>query len=86
MENKIAIIGIALENYEAAAAVNDLLHSFAGKIIARFGVPYRSASVNIITIVIDATVDEVNALTGKLGKIKGVAAKTMTMKLPGESE
>ncbi len=86
MENKIAIIGIALEDKEAATAVNDLLHSFAGKIIARLGVPYRNASVNIITIVIDATADEINALTGKLGKIKGVAAKTMSLKLPGDAE
>ena len=86
MENKIAIIGIALEDKEAAASVNDLLHTFAGKIIARLGVPYRNAEVNLITIIIDATVDEINALTGKLGKIKGVAAKTMTVKLPGETE
>ena len=85
MENKIAIIGIAVEDKEAAAGVNELLHSFAGKIIARLGVPYRDAEVNLITIVIDATADEINALTGKLGKINGVAAKTMTMKIPGSN-
>ena len=85
MENKIAIIGIALEDKEAAAEVNDILHSLSGKIIARLGVPYRDAGVNLITIVIDATSDEINALTGKLGKIKGVAAKTMIMKIPSDN-
>ena len=40
------------------------------------GIPYREKNVNLISIAIDAPEDVINALTGKLGRLDGVGAKT----------
>ena len=36
--------------------------------------------VNIISVIVDAPSDWINALSGKLGKIKGISAKVMYSK------
>ena len=77
MENKIAIIGIFIEDRENISQVNNLLHSFGDKIIGRMGIPYTAGGINVISVIIDATADEINSLTGKLGRLKGISAKTM---------
>ena len=39
--------------------------------------PYSKKSINIITIVIDAPQDEINALSGKIGKLSGITSKVI---------
>ncbi len=41
------------------------------------GIPYKQKNVRIISVVLDAPVDTINALTGKIGKINGISAKTV---------
>ena len=38
---------------------------------------YRARAINIISVAIEAPQDAINALTGKLGRLPGVSAKTM---------
>ena len=40
------------------------------------GVPYREKGVNIISVVLDAPQDAISALSGKIGRLEGVSAKT----------
>lgn len=40
------------------------------------GIPYREKSINIISIAIDAPQDVISSLSGKIGRLKGVSAKT----------
>ena len=40
-------------------------------------IPYRARAINIISVAIEAPQDAINALTGKLGRLPGVSAKTM---------
>ena len=65
---------------EAVSEVNELLHSYADKIVGRMGLPYRDRGISVISIIIDAPADEISALAGKLGKIEGISAKTMQSK------
>ncbi len=44
------------------------------------GLPYEKKQVNIISVIVDAPSDWINALSGKLGKIKGISAKVMYSK------
>ena len=37
--------------------------------------PYNLFVINIISIVIDAPQDEINTLSGKIGKLKGITSK-----------
>ena len=45
------------------------------------GLPLPERGVNIISIVIDASGDVINALTGKIGSLHGVSAKTLYAKV-----
>ncbi|MBD9224273.1 MAG: iron-only hydrogenase system regulator [Clostridiales bacterium] len=76
METRVALIGIIVENEASVAALNDLLHQYAPYIIGRMGVPYRARGVNIISVALDAPQDAIAALSGKLGRLEGVRAKT----------
>lgn len=76
-ENRIAVVGIIVEEPDSAEKVNAALHEFAPFVIGRMGLPYREKGISVISIVIDAPVAKINALTGKLGMISGVSAKAL---------
>lgn len=76
METRAAVIGIIVENFESVGLLNSVLHEYADYIIGRMGIPYREKNISIISIAIDAPQDVINALSGKIGRIKGVSAKT----------
>ncbi|NCC97709.1 MAG: iron-only hydrogenase system regulator, partial [Synergistales bacterium] len=44
----------------------------------------QQREISIISIAMDAPNDEISALSGKLGKLPGVTAKTAYAKLKGE--
>ena len=80
MENRIALLGIVIENPELSKQINDLLHEYSEYIVARLGVPYRERGLSIISIVMDAPNDAISALSGKLGRLNGVQCKAMYTK------
>ena len=75
METRVAVLSIIVENEDAVSELNELLHRYRQFIIGRLGIPYRQKGVSIICIAMDAPNDEINALTGALGRIEGVTAK-----------
>ena len=77
METRVGIIGIIVENNNSIEELNSILHNYADFIIGRTGIPYAKRSVNVISIVMDAPVDTINALCGKIGKLNGVSAKAV---------
>lgn len=77
MDKRIAIISIIVESRESSEEINPLLHDYSDYIIGRMGLPYREKGINIISIAMDAPQDEINTLAGKIGKLKGVSAKTV---------
>lgn len=79
-EKRLAVIGITVENAQSALELNKILHEYGAHIIGRMGVPYENKSVSVITIVLDAPQDVVSSLSGKIGMIKDVNAKTMYLK------
>lgn len=74
---RLGFIGIIVENREkSAAAVNAAISDMAHIVVARVGIPYRERGCSVITLVVDATTDEVGSLTGRLGLIEGVSVKS----------
>ena len=55
----------------------ELVHQYGPRIIGRMGVPYREKGVNIISVAMDAPGGVISALSGKLGRLEGVTAKTV---------
>ncbi len=77
METRVALIGIIVENKDSVEQLNRLLHEYGNAIIGRMGIPYRERGINIISVAIDAPQDTINALSGKIGKLNGISAKTV---------
>lgn len=78
---RIAVVGIIVEQKEAVSAVNEILHQYGSYIIGRMGLPYREKQINIISVVIDAPADIISAMSGKLGRLKGVSSKALYSRL-----
>ena len=77
VETRVAVIAIIVREGTQVAALNDLLHQYGPHIVGRMGVPYREKGVNIISVAMDAPGDVISALSGKLGRLEGVTAKTV---------
>lgn len=86
MDTRVAIIGIIVEDTDSVEKLNSILHNYGKYIIGRMGLPYREKGINIISIAIDAPQDIISALSGKLGKLPGVSAKTVYSKLKDKAE
>lgn len=76
METRIAVIGIIVEDRESTEPLNKILHEYGPYIIGRMGIPYRERNVSIISIAVDAPQDIISALSGKIGRLPNVSAKT----------
>jgi putative iron-only hydrogenase system regulator len=77
METRVVMIGVVVKNIEASTAVNEILHEYAPYIIGRFGLPYRKKGIHLISVAVDAPQDKISALSGKLGALENVSAKTL---------
>ncbi len=81
-EKRIGFIGILIEDRKKSAArVNEILSSFGDEILARVGIPHQKRGVNVITLVVESTTDELGSLTGRLGALEGVSVKSALSKI-----
>ena len=79
-ENRVAVLTVLIEDLDAAERVNELLHEYGQHVIGRMGIPYRSRGVSVICVVLDAPQPLVSALSGRIGRLHGVSAKTVYTK------
>lgn len=76
METRIAVIGIIVENTDSVESLNGILHEYGEYIIGRMGLPYRKRGINILSVAVDAPQDIISAISGKIGRLDGISAKT----------
>jgi len=81
METRIAHIGIIFENLDVTEKINRILHEAGQYIVGRMGIPYREKEVSVISVVMDAPEKITAAVSGKLGMLEGVTAKTVYAKV-----
>ena len=81
METRVAVIAIVVENDAVICDMQEILSEYSEFIIGRMGIPYKTKNVRIISVVLDAPIDSINALTGKIGKVPNVSAKTVFAKV-----
>ncbi len=86
MEKRVGIIGIVVEESSCAEQVNAVLHDYAELIVGRMGIPYRQRGISVISLIVDGSTDEISALTGRLGRVRGVSVKSMVAKSAGKPE
>ncbi len=81
MNKRLGFVGIIIEDRKKAAPeVNRILSEHGELIAGRMGLPYKEKHCSIITLIVDATTDELGALTGKLGGVEGVTVKSALAK------
>ena len=74
---KLGVVGIIIEGDRAVAgAVQSVLSEYGDLIIGRMGLPHLAESVSLISIGVKGSIEKISAMTGKLGRIKGVKVKT----------
>jgi len=77
MSRRIGVVGIIITDRKSQAPlVNKVLTEYGDIIVGRMGIPYHPKELNIISLIINGSTDEVGALTGKLGSINGVMVKS----------
>lgn len=57
--------------------MNLLMSDYSDIILARQGLPFRDKGIHIISLIVEGTTDEIGALTGKLGRLKGIQVKSV---------
>jgi len=77
METRVAVLAIIVQEGASVDTLNDLLHQYGKYIIGRMGVPYHQRGVNVISVAMDAPADVISALSGKIGRLQGITAKTV---------
>lgn len=64
MGKRLGFIGIIIENRKVnAPEVNAILCEYGEIIAARMGLPYKEKQCSIITLIVNATTDELGSLT-----------------------
>lgn len=80
MEKRIGTISILITDRTVTPLVNDILSQCAEIIVARQGIPFRTRSVSVISLIVEGEMDQINALSGKLGRLGGVEVKLVVAK------
>lgn len=82
METRVAIIAIVVENQKNVEDLNHILHEYSGYILGRMGIPYQKRGISLISVAVDAPADVISTISGKIGMLGGITAKTVYSKLP----
>ena len=81
MEKRIGTITVLLSDRAAAAQVNEVISSHSDIVLARQGLPFHDRPVAVISLIVEGEVDEINSLSGQLGKISNVTTKAVVTKI-----
>ena len=71
---RIGVIGIVIKGDRAVAVEMQKVLGDFGDIIGRMGVPRPEA--NVISLIVEGSVERVSALTGRLGKFHELSVKS----------
>jgi len=77
MEKRIGSALILIQDTSQLTRLNEILSRHAKIIIARQGIPMRERGINLISLVLEGSTDEVGALAGQVGRLKGIEIKSV---------
>ena len=79
-EKRLAVISLIIENRDQSPEINSILSEFGDYVVGRMGVPYKERGVSVICVIVDAPAEVINSITGKIGMLDSVSAKTLMNK------
>ena len=85
MEQRIGTITILISDRNRSTEVNQFLSHYSDIILCRQGLPFHDRPVAVIALIVEGTMDQINTLTGQLGRLEGVECKAALTKLRVEN-
>ena len=85
MEKRIGSALILLQDNTEITRLNEILSRHAQIIIGRQCIPLREKKINIISLVLEGSTDEIGALTGQIGRLAGIEIKSVVTKFKEQS-
>ena len=81
MEKRIGSALILVEDNSEVSLLNEIISRHAHIIISRQGIPLREKKINLISLVLEGSTDEIGALTGQIGRLKSIRVKSLLIPL-----
>ena len=79
-EKRIGTTLILIETKESINRMNAVIGKFSEIIIGRQGIPLHGREMSVVSLVLEATADEIGAFAGQIGRLKGIKVKTTVLK------
>jgi len=74
---RIAVVGAIIDSPRTSQKLfNDTVSTFKGIVKGRMGIPFDDENIAVISMTLIGELDEINALTGRLGSIPNTTVKT----------
>lgn len=86
MEKRIGSILILLENKIEVESLNQILSAHSSIILSRQGISLKERNSNLISLILEGTTNDISALTGKLGRLKGINIKSVVLRDKNRNE
>jgi putative iron-only hydrogenase system regulator len=80
MEKRIGTITLLVSDRSQSESINHLISDFADIILCRQGLPLQQHGIAVISLIVSGTVDRINGLCGRAGRLPGVEAKAVVTK------
>lgn len=78
--SRTGVVAIVVSDSQSVPQVQTVLTNHSGVICGRMGIPDHDSGKNVIALIVKGTVEQISALTGALGRIANVQAKSMLTK------
>ena len=80
MDKRIGTITILVTDRSMSAQINPIISDYSDIILCRQGLPFQQRAVAVISLIVEGSGNQINALTGRLGRIAGVETKAVVTK------
>ncbi len=83
MEKRIGTITLLIEDRSQSLEINRIISDYAAIVLCRQGLPFHDArSIAVISLIVEGSVNDINGICGKLGRLRGVHAKAVLTSPP----
>ncbi len=83
MEKRIGTITLLIQDRAQATEINRILSDYASLVLCRQGLPFHDTrDIAVISLIVEGSVNDINSICGKLGRLDGVQAKAVVTAQP----
>ncbi len=81
MNSRIGVVAVVIENKTSIDLLNHIISEHSDIIVGRLGLNnVNGRNINVISLVVDGSTDDIGALSGKLGALNGISVRSALSK------